>query len=603
MKLKPIIRLTKAALFLSFFSWGCTGPTEVDPDISHQLSSEEYDMVEIDESNLNLISIVKNYSKLGECNESSYGIVKFAARQKSYFRCARSRWKRANKFHYKWINTRIKAAVLAETVTLGLDSTECPARGGRRILIGFDFDKNGKFNTTNEVILDETFCDAIDGKDGEKGDKGDSCTLVDNDDGTKTIFCEDGSVATVSDGQDGTEGQDGLNSLTKYEQCTGGFIVHTGLDDNRDHTLQMTEIDETLILGCDADSDGVADDVDLCPNEGDLGNGIDQNGCPKPLEKDSCNEDTWQSFAPNLQNCSLANAYLLDANLSGNTGMILTDANLSGAYLWGANLRSTNLGGANLSRAILVEANLSSAILLDADLTRAYLLDADLTGANLRGSDLRNATLSRAILSSGTLTGANLIDANLNRAKLIDANLIDADLRNTNLKGTDLSGSELIDAKLSGANLQDAILTGANMLDASLRGADLSYANLQDATMTRADLINATLLYAKLINAKLINANLSDADLTGADLSGADLSDAILNYAKLINAKFINAKLINTTMRYANLNSADLSGADLSGADLRNADLTGADLSGADLTGAIGGDLTGAIVSPTTQLP
>jgi hypothetical protein len=53
--------------------------------------------------------------------------------------------------------------------------------------------------------------DGEQGEQGTKGEDGSSCTVKDNDDGTKTLSCEDGTSVTIRDGKDGAEGATGAN--------------------------------------------------------------------------------------------------------------------------------------------------------------------------------------------------------------------------------------------------------------------------------------------------------------------------------------------------------------------------------------------------------
>ncbi|MBM3939242.1 MAG: pentapeptide repeat-containing protein [Sphingomonadales bacterium] len=231
----------------------------------------------------------------------------------------------------------------------------------------------------------------------------------------------------------------------------------------------------------------------------------------------------------------------LPDDLTDLSGIDLSNADLSGAYLSGIDLRNANLAGANLQR--------------------AYLSGADFYVAKLIGADLRGADLSDA-----KLTGANLSDADIENALLDGANFVDADLTRAVLRGADLSGADLSGAKLTGADLLFASLTGAD-----LRDADLTDANISDADLSDAILFRAYLRRANLSGAKLSGADLGRANLSGADLSGADISDANLTGANLIGANLIGANLTRT---------------DLSGADLRDAILTDADMTDADLSKA-----------------
>jgi hypothetical protein len=93
---------------------------------------------------------------------------------------------------------------------------------------------------------------------------------------------------------------------------------------------------------------------------------------------------TLRSGAYNLTNASLANAYLVGANLAGASLIngTFTNANLTLATLAGANLTNGNFKGANF--------------------TNANLANANLTQANLKGANLTGATWNNTICPDGT---------------------------------------------------------------------------------------------------------------------------------------------------------------------------------------------------------
>ena len=134
------------------------------------------------------------------------------------------------------------------------------------------------------------------------------------------------------------------------------------------------------------------------------------------------------------------------------------------------------------SGADLSEADLSGAYLYGADLSGANLSEANLSGANLSGANLSGANLSEAYLSGADLSEANLSEANLSEAYLSGADLSEANLSEANLSGANLSGANLSGAYLYGANLSEANLSGANLSGANLSGAknaELTLARLQ----------------------------------------------------------------------------------------------------------------------------
>jgi len=52
-------------------------------------------------------------------------------------------------------------------------------------------------------------CEGLDGEQGIAGEAGKSCTVIDNQDGTKTLSCEDGTSVTIYDGAQGLIGPTG----------------------------------------------------------------------------------------------------------------------------------------------------------------------------------------------------------------------------------------------------------------------------------------------------------------------------------------------------------------------------------------------------------
>ena len=71
----------------------------------------------------------------------------------------------------------------------------------------------------------------FDGRPGPKGDAGSSCLVTQGED-SATITCSDGSSATVTNGEDGSNGLDGLLGATgescTVEQVENGALVTCG---------------------------------------------------------------------------------------------------------------------------------------------------------------------------------------------------------------------------------------------------------------------------------------------------------------------------------------------------------------------------------------
>ena len=104
-------------------------------------------------------------------------------------------------------------------------------------------------------------------------------------------------------------------------------------------------------------------------------------------------------------------------------------------------------------------------IISGADLSGAYLSNADLAGANLTnanldGADLSGADLAYADLAGAILYNANLYSANLAGAILVDANLAFANLAQADLTNANLSFTNLFDANLSGVTWTGAYIEG-----------------------------------------------------------------------------------------------------------------------------------------------
>jgi len=112
----------------------------------------------------------------------------------------------------------------------------------------------------------------LEGLDGEAGVDGSSCTVVDNGDGTKTISCEDGSSAVVSDG---------VSSPYEFRDYTinhlaAGDLVLTLPDGTTDSLVVATVINGTTQVstgGYLAVTNAASGDSKLFVNIGD-GDGI-----------------------------------------------------------------------------------------------------------------------------------------------------------------------------------------------------------------------------------------------------------------------------------------------------------------------------------------
>ena len=88
--------------------------------------------------------------------------------------------------------------------------------------------------------------------------------------------------------------------------------------------------------------------------------------------------------------------------------------------------------------------------LRNADLKGIVLIEADLSGAKLS-----HANLSNAVLIGSDFTGADLSNADLNHADLSATNFEKADLSDANLTSVDLEGTKFGQTNLSRVNLSN----------------------------------------------------------------------------------------------------------------------------------------------------
>ena len=223
----------------------------------------------------------------------------------------------------------------------------------------------------------------------------------------------------------------------------------------------------------------------------------------------------------------------------------------------------------------LSQAKLTGTYLYKADLSGVDLSEAKLIEADLRYADLRNSDLSDADLSE-----AKLFKADLSRALLYHAKLIEADLRYADLSEANLSYADLSEAKLDSAKLRKAELFAAAFIAASLREARFYKANLRHANLSQADLHSSNLSHADLSQADLSEANLSQAKLTGTYLYNTDCSNAVFNKANLHNADFSQTNLREADLSEANLAKVHFTEAILILVNLTKGNLTGAKLYG-----------------------
>ncbi|MES2643600.1 MAG: hypothetical protein V4850_29210 [Myxococcota bacterium] len=114
-----------------------------------------------------------------------------------------------------------------------------------------------------------------------------NCSVVQNDDGSATVECPDGTSATLTGGEagtdgaagtdgtngtngtDGTDGTAGTAALLRIDEeapgescANGGVAIHAGLDDDADGALSDLEIDSTAYLCNGTDGTDGSDGTD-----------------------------------------------------------------------------------------------------------------------------------------------------------------------------------------------------------------------------------------------------------------------------------------------------------------------------------------------------
>ncbi|HUU00529.1 MAG TPA: hypothetical protein VM425_03715 [Myxococcota bacterium] len=133
-----------------------------------------------------------------------------------------------------------------------LSAADCGGSGGSCTVAD-----NGD-GTATISCPDGTSTTVSSGQDGQDGQNGVSCSVADNGDGTKTISCTDGTSVTIDDGQDGDSTLVVNEVLQEGDpNCpVGGIAVHTGIDGDGNGLLEGDEITGTSYLCNGQDGNG-----------------------------------------------------------------------------------------------------------------------------------------------------------------------------------------------------------------------------------------------------------------------------------------------------------------------------------------------------------
>jgi uncharacterized protein YjbI with pentapeptide repeats len=264
-----------------------------------------------------------------------------------------------------------------------------------------------------------------------------------------------------------------------------------------------------------------------------------------------------------LTGCSARDAVL------GGQGKPLscTDANLARGDFRGANLKGLVLTNAEASGAILAGCQLDGATLDGAKLTGAIAVGATLTGASLRGVNAQGANFAHADLSGADLTRAKMgakawlfniaasFAKDLDEKRFVQPALMEAFRE----QGVVLPPSASVEIIMKGQRWQITDPAGPYLLSMNAAGQI-------DVFWASPDLRPATLRRAVCRGTRAPGASLSGADLRGVEWYS---KPATLDHADLESAALAGSLLVQTDFTQAYLAGADLSGCVLVQASFR----------------------------------
>jgi beta-lactamase regulating signal transducer with metallopeptidase domain len=138
---------------------------------------------------------------------------------------------------------------------------------------------------------------------------------------------------------------------------------------------------------------------------------------------------------------------------------ILTNMNLSDAFLQNINLKEAVLDGTDFSRA-----NLEAANLKEASLSQVVFSETNMNGINLKEVELKNINLSKSILTSANLKEIAMYSVDLSNADLRGANMKEASLKDVDFSKADLRGADLSEAAINGCKFDGVIIDSTTLL-------------------------------------------------------------------------------------------------------------------------------------------
>lgn len=240
-----------------------------------------------------------------------------------------------------------------------------------------------------------------------------------------------------------------------------------------------------------------------------------------------------------LSQKNLTKAYLNGVNLSNTlfTQATLTNASFDSAILFGTVFNNANISGASFHGTTslgFTQPQLQSTASYQINDENSNLSGIDLSGNNLRDWDFNGQNLTTASFDSSNLGRTDLTNANLTKASF---------------KSAVLFGATFDNANINGANFNPTLNTPngsfkSGFMQAQLKSTKLSlflkHTGFLESGFTQAQL-KSTKSYQE--KKQVTGINFGSNNLSGWDFHGQDLSSTIFSRTDLTGADFNNAKI------------------------------------------------------------
>jgi uncharacterized protein (TIGR02145 family) len=196
------IKLTSLLLilFIAFFS-SCS-----QDDAPVEAREDAQDLSGFNSDEIRAARVVASAADLPDCSEELENFLFYIESEEEFQVC--------RELEYHPIDLRGAAGVD------GADGSSCEAESIAEGVV-----------ITCAGVLVDTLANGVDGQNGLNGTDGSSCSVIDNQNGTYTLACDDGSSIILHDGADGSDGTDGAMGLqgADGESCTG-VVVSGGIE-------------------------------------------------------------------------------------------------------------------------------------------------------------------------------------------------------------------------------------------------------------------------------------------------------------------------------------------------------------------------------------